>query len=72
MPISLTLPRSDRQAGASKVLSVHGLFVNSIRGAKATRPPATQYLPARYNRQTELEITIESGSGPVTRDFALE
>ena len=41
-------------------------------GATGPRPPATQYLPARYNRQTELEITIESGSGPVTRDFALE
>ena len=30
-----------------------------------------QYLPEKYNKQTELRITIESGSRPVTKDFEL-
>lgn len=31
-----------------------------------------QYLPAKYNSKSELELTVESGSGPITKDFALE
>ena len=31
-----------------------------------------QYLPPKYNTRTELEITIEPGSGEVARDFILE
>ena len=33
--------------------------------------PTEQYLPEKYNTKTELEITIEPGSGRVTRDFDL-
>ena len=43
-------------------------------GADIPGAPATsvqQYIPARYNKQTELTITIEPGSGAVTKDFAL-
>jgi hypothetical protein len=35
-------------------------------------PPQEQYLPARYNSQSELQITIEPGSGRVTQDFSLK
>jgi hypothetical protein len=30
-----------------------------------------QYIPAKYNVQTQLQMTLEPGRGPVTRDFAL-
>ena len=34
--------------------------------------PREQFLPARYNVNTELEITVEPGSGGrITRDFEL-
>ncbi len=33
-------------------------------------PPREQYLPEKYNRQSELTATIE-GNGPVTKDFEL-
>ena len=33
--------------------------------------PTQQYLPEKYNRQTQLEIAIESGHRLVNRDFAL-
>ena len=31
-----------------------------------------QYLPAKYNSQTELQITIPSGSGAIHRNFDLD
>ena len=34
--------------------------------------PKEQYLPARYNAQTELEVTIESGSREVIKNFVLK
>ena len=34
-------------------------------------PPKQQYLPTKYNGQSELEITVEPGSGKIVRDFAL-
>ena len=34
-------------------------------------PPRIQYLPDRYNTNSELQITIESGSREITKDFAL-
>lgn len=30
------------------------------------------YIPLRYNVQSELEYTVESGRGPVTKNFDLE
>ena len=33
--------------------------------------PQQQIIPAKYNAKTELSITIEPGSGEVTRDFEL-
>ena len=41
-------------------------FVNDLEG-----PPREQYIPEKYNRNSELEITIETGSDDVTRDFDL-
>jgi len=35
------------------------------------RPPQQQYIPAKYNTQSELEITIPPGSAAITRDFRL-
>ena len=34
-------------------------------------PPRQQYIPARYNTRSELRLTIEPGSGPLTKDFEL-
>ena len=40
-------------------------------GLNSRKTPQQQYLPAKYNSQSELEISIEPGSGKVVRDFAL-
>lgn len=40
-------------------------------GLHVGKAPQEQYLPAKYNSQSELEITIEPGSGKIVRDFAL-
>ncbi|MBU4273365.1 MAG: hypothetical protein KKA28_16015 [Planctomycetes bacterium] len=42
-----------------------------IGGPRRVEPPKTQFLPAKYNSQSELETTIEGGSGEITRDFTL-
>ena len=34
-------------------------------------PQRTQFLPPKYNRQTELELTIPPGSDPLTKDYHL-
>ena len=35
--------------------------------------PRVQYLPDRYNKNSELEpLTVPKGSGPITRNFQLE
>ena len=34
-------------------------------------PPRVQYLPDRYNTNSELQITIEPGSREITKDFDL-
>lgn len=34
-------------------------------------PPRIQYLPDRYNTKSELQITVESGSEDIIKDFAL-
>lgn len=39
--------------------------------APETAPARQQFLPAKYNAKTELEITIESGAGRITKDFDL-
>lgn len=33
--------------------------------------PREQYLPARYNARSQLQITLEPGAGSVEKDFAL-
>jgi hypothetical protein len=33
--------------------------------------PRKQYLPEKYNTKTEMEITIEPGSGKITKNFDL-
>src|SRR5690606_33669329 len=35
-------------------------------------PPLEQYLPAKYNPASDLQITIEPGSSALAKDFALE
>ena len=34
--------------------------------------PGEQYIPEKYNKQTELKLSIESGSGKITKDFQLK
>ena len=42
-----------------------------LRG-KCLKPGARpQYLPRKFNADSQLEITIEPGAGEVTKDFAL-
>ena len=36
-----------------------------------SRRARQQYLPTKYNRDSQEKITIESGSGKITRDFQL-
>jgi hypothetical protein len=33
--------------------------------------PEEQYIPEKYNKSSELQLTIPAGSGPMTEDFAL-
>lgn len=40
-------------------------------GVKKEDLAKEQYLPAKYNTQSELDITIAPGSGKIVRDFAL-
>jgi hypothetical protein len=40
-------------------------------GLTTGKHPREQYLPAKYNSQSQLEITIAPGSGKIIRDFAL-
>lgn len=40
-------------------------------GVAAGETLKEQYLPAKYNAKSELELTVESGSAPITKDFAL-
>ena len=35
-------------------------------------PPPEQFIPEKYNRQSELELTLEPAGGPITRDFELK
>ncbi len=35
-------------------------------------PPKEQYLPEKYNRKTELEITIQPECREIGKDFNLE
>ena len=34
-------------------------------------PPAEQYLPAKYNSASELEMVVEPGRGEIRKDFEL-
>jgi hypothetical protein len=40
-------------------------------GGPNMTPAMDQYLPEKYNAKTELEISIPSGSGRITKDFEL-
>ena len=40
-------------------------------GFDAGAGPREQYIPAKYNTQSQLEVTVEPGSGAITRDFIL-
>ncbi len=44
---------------------------DSAEQTAETAPPRQQYIPAKYNTNSELEITIEPGSGTITKDFKL-
>ena len=41
-----------------------------LKGTPMERPPQ-QFLPPKYNDKTELELTVESGSPTVAKDFEL-
>jgi len=36
------------------------------------KPPAEQFLPAKYNEKSELTLTIKPGSGAITQDYDLK
>ena len=42
-----------------------------VEQSPETAPARNQFLPAKYNARTELEITIEPGASTVTQDFDL-
>lgn len=55
-----------------EIVAWHELTTANVpKGMPVGRMPRDLYLPAKYNTQSELEITIEPGSGKVVRDFAL-
>lgn len=45
---------------------------DDIPGVDAGPPTGEQYIPEKYNEKTELEVTIDSGSDKITKDFQLE
>ena len=64
------------------VVGTYRVEIRAYRGGRGDGPPnldrnpnvkpPEQFLPARYNVNTELEITVEPGSGGrITRDFEL-
>ena len=44
---------------------------NAQDGFDPSEVSGGQYLPAKYNTRSELEITIEPGNGKTVRDFIL-
>lgn len=43
----------------------------NVNGDMPPLDSVEQYLPAKYNAKTELKTTVDSGCGPLTRDFTL-
>ncbi len=41
-------------------------------GSVVAAPRGPQYIPPKFNANSELQITIEPGSGPVAKDFDLK
>lgn len=63
-------------------VGTHKVRIESYRsqnvGASAPRTPmgsvggpSQQFIPKKYNLDTQLELTIEPGSGKITKDFEL-
>jgi hypothetical protein len=40
-------------------------------GSVSQPPQLVQYIPEKYNARSELQLTIEPGSGPITKNFDL-
>jgi len=58
--------------GAYRVV-IHGYRVVETAGSSSAEEGRfEQYLPAKYNQQSELEVTLESGRRKQTLDFLLE
>lgn len=49
-----------------------GAASEEIPGVAEGETVKEQYLPAKHNTKSALELTVESGSAPITKDFALE
>lgn len=43
-----------------------------IPGVPEGEVPKEQFLPAKYNAESDLTLTVESGSDPITKDYDLE
>jgi hypothetical protein len=49
----------------------HTQPLSDLPGAASGKSPKEQYLPQKYNVQSDLTTTIESGQSKVTKDFTL-
>ncbi len=69
------LPAGTYRVSITAIRGGSGRVVGApVRNDKTPPPdPATeqQYIPAKYNMQSELKITVEGGNKVETRDFAL-
>lgn len=55
-----------------EIVAWHELTTANVpKGMPVGRIPRDLYLPAKYNTQSELEITITPGSGKIIHDFTL-
>jgi hypothetical protein len=66
--------RVDAKGGVP--VGTHTVQIEAYGGSPAPgrvlKPGArTQYLPGKFNADSQLEITIQSGTGEVTKDFEL-
>ena len=49
------------------------VVILGVRTIPGRLPPdnEVQYIPPKYNNKSELRLTVQPGSGPITKDFAM-
>jgi hypothetical protein len=67
---------ADAQGGVP--VGTHRVEIEAFRAAPkpgddvdVNVPPPPQYLPPRFNRASELQLTVPAGGGAITKDFDL-